>query len=214
MNLNDLKKIDFEKIINIVKNNFDKDAGLYTLILCLILFFGIKQFVYPSIATFGDNLTKVNQKQEELKKFQAQEKYMVSPESKKTKHNLAINVYKAPYPGMDTETASVELVQEIIKIIKEAGNNRIDKIDFTTEKLNDAAGNNSPDYSLLSLNLSLEGSFESVQNMLNEIYLMNYLVVIDKITSKLPENNDYNLIKTDLTLKLYIKLNDTPDTPQ
>ena len=121
MKINDLKKIDLKKITNFVKNNFDKDAGLYTLVFCLIIFFGVKQFVQPAVTAFNDNLTKVNQKNEELRKFQEQEKYMLSPQSKQTTQDLPINIYKAPYPGMDTESASVELVQEIIKIIKEIG---------------------------------------------------------------------------------------------
>jgi len=136
---------------------------------------------------------------------------MSTPQSQQTKQNLPIQIYKAPYPGMDAESASVELVQEIIKIIKETGNNRINQVDFTTQQLKDEAGTNSTDYSILSLNLSIEGPYESIQNMLNEIYLMNYLVVVKKINSTLLDNNNYDLIKTDLTLDLYLKLTDSPD---
>jgi hypothetical protein len=206
MNLNDLKKFDFKKILNIVKNNYDKDAGLFTVVLCLIIFFGIKQFVQPALMQLGDNITKVSQKKEELKGFQEREKFMLSPQSQQIKQNLPIHVYKAPYPGMDTESASVELVQEILKIIKETGNNRINKIDFTTQELKDDAGTNTSEYGVLSLNLSMESSYESIKNMLNEIYLMNYLVVIKKIDSTPMENYNYDLIKTDLTLDLYIKM--------
>ena len=212
MDLNNLKKIDFKKIINLVKTNYDKDAGLFTFVLVLIVFFGIKQFVQPAITQFGDNMTKVNQKKEELKQYQEREKFMLSPESAKTRKNLPIKIYKAPYPGMDTESASVELVQEIIKIIKETGNNRINQINFTTQELKDDAGTNSSDYSVLSLNLSMEGPFESLQNTLNEIYLMNYLVVIKKIDSKPIDDYNYDFIRTDLILDLYIRLTDIPSS--
>ncbi|HBG48900.1 MAG TPA: hypothetical protein DDW90_05255 [Cyanobacteria bacterium UBA9971] len=207
MDLNNLKKIDFKKIINLVKSNYDKDAGLFTVVFVLIVFFGIKQFVQPALTQLNDNMTKVSQKKEELKNYEDREKFMLSPESEKTKKNLPINIYKAPYPGMDTESASVELVQEIIKIIKETGNSRINQVNFTTQELKDDAGTNSTDYSILSLNLSIEGPFEALQNMLNEIYLMNYLVVIKKIDSKPIDNYNYDFIKTDLILDLYIKLN-------
>ena len=211
MNANNLKKIDFKKYISIVKSNYDKDAALFTLVLVLIIFFGIKQFVQPALTLLGDNLTKVNKKNEEFNQFVVREKYMSTPQSQQTKQNLPIQIYKAPYPGMDAESASVELVQEIIKIIKETGNNRINQVDFTTQQLKDEAGTNSTDYSILSLNLSIEGPYESIQNMLNEIYLMNYLVVVKKINSTLLDNNNYDLIKTDLTLDLYLKLTDSPD---
>ena len=207
MDLNNLKKIDFKKTINLVKSNYDKDAGLFTVVFVLIVFFGIKQFVQPALTQLNDNMTKVSQKKEELKNYEDREKFMLSPESEKTKKNLPIKIYKAPYQGMDTESASVELVQEIIKIIKETGNSRINQVNFTTQELKDDAGTNSTDYSILSLNLSIEGPFEALQNMLNEIYLMNYLVVIKKIDSKPIDNYNYDFIKTDLILDLYIKLN-------
>jgi hypothetical protein len=212
MDFNNLNKIDFKKIINVVKSNYDKDAGLFTIVLVLIIFFGIKQFVQPAIMQLGDNLTKVGQKQSELKTYEDREKMTSSMQSQKNKQALPINIYKAPYPGMDTESASVELVQEIIKIIKETGNNRINQIDFATQELKDDAGTNSSEYSILSLNLSIEGPYESIQSALNEIYLMNYLVVIKKINSSPLENFNYELLKTDMTLDLYIKLSDSPDS--
>jgi len=211
MDFNNLKKLDYKKIINVVKNNYDKDAGLFTVVLVLIIFFGIKQFVQPAIIQLGDNMAKLNQKKAELQGYQERERFMLSPESQKTKKNLPINIYKAPYAGMDTESASVELVQEIIKIIKETGNNRINQINFTTEELKDDSGTNSTDYSVLSLNLSIESTFEAIQNALNEIYLMNYLVVIKNVSSTPIENQNAELIKTDLTLNIYVKLNTDPN---
>ena len=200
--------MDFNNLKNIVKNNYDKDAGLFTIVLLLIIFFGVKQAVMPAITTLSDNLTKVSQKKDELKQYQDREQYMNSNQSQKTKQNLPIKIYKAPYAGMDTESASVELVQEIIKIIKGAGNSRINQINFTTQELKDDSGTNSSDYSVLSLNLSVEGSYESLQKTLNEIYLMNYLVVIKKIKSEPIDNYNFDSIKTDLILNLYIKLDD------
>ena len=212
MNLNDFKKNYFNKLISFVKNNYDKDAGLFAVVLVLVIFFGIKQGVQPAITQLGDNIVKVGQKKDELKNYVDREKYMLTPNSQKNNQNLPVNIYKAPYSGMDTESASVDLVQQIIKIIKDTGNNRINQVDFTTQSLKDDAGTNSSDYSILSLNLSLEGPFDSIQSALNEIYLMNYLVVIKNVNSTLLNNTNYELIKTDLTLDLYIKLNNSPNS--
>lgn len=213
MNFDALKNIDFKKIINTVKTNYDKDAGLFTVVLVLIVFFGVRQFVQPALTQLADNFNKVNQKKQELIGYEQREKFMLSPESQQTKQNLPIKIYKAPYAGMDTESASVELVQEIIKIIKETGNNRINQVDFTTQPLTDSSGTNSSEYSILSLNLSIEGNYEALKNTLNEIYLMNYLVVIKKIDTSPQNNFDYDVLKTNLILELYINLGSAASSP-
>lgn len=210
--LNNLKKFDYKRIINVVKNNYDKDAGLFTIVLVLIIFFGVRQFVQPALSKLSENITKLSQIKTELKQYQDKEMFMANTESQQAKQNLPVKVYNAPYPGMDTETASVELVQEIIKIIKETGNNRINNVDFTTKNLGDSSGANSSDYGVLSLNISLEGPFDAIQNALNEIFLMKYLVVIKKINSAPLDNFDYDIIKSDLTLDLYIKTGGSQDS--
>jgi len=217
MDLNKIKNIDFKKVINIVKSNYDKDAGLFTLVFFLILFFGVKQFVIPSINSLNENLTKVNQKKNELKEYKIKEQFQSSPEAQKTKQNLPIKIYRAPYTGMDIESASVELVQEIINIIKQTGNNNIDKVDFTTEQLKDNSGTNSNDFGILSLNLTIEGPFDALLKTLNEIYLMKYLVSIRKIDCAPVDTINYDNIKTDIVLDLYVRVNypyeNAPDIP-
>jgi len=217
MDLNKIKNIDYKKIINIFKNNYDKDAGLFTLVFFLILFFGIKQFVIPSINSLNENLTKVNQKKNELKEYKIKEQFEASPEAQKTKQNLPIKIYRAPYSDMDIESASVELVQEIINIIKNTGNNRIDKVDFSTAELKDNSGNNSSDFGILNLSLTIEGNFEELQKTLNEIYLMKYLVVIKKIDCTPIDTINYDTLKTDLILDLYVRTKypyeNAPDIP-
>lgn len=205
MNLNELKKLDFKKIINIVKTNYDKDAGLFTIVFFLIVFFGVKQFIMPALAQLSTNFANVNQKQQELQQYKEKEKYMAQPKTEQDINKLPVKIYQTPYPGMDTESASVELVEEIVRIIKQTGNGHINQVDFSTQEVKDSSGANSPDYGILRLNLTIEGSFESIKNMLNEIYLMNYLVVIKNITTTPVENSNFDTVTSVLTLDLYIK---------
>lgn len=213
MDLNNNKNFDSKKIleiVNIIKKNYDKDAAIFTLVLCLILFFGTRQFILPAVENLSGNVQKINQKKSELDAFINREKIMVFPQSNQVKRNLAVEIYKAPYEGMDAESASADLVQEIINIIKGTGNNRINQINFATSEVKDNNGNVASGYSILTLTLSIEGNYKAVKNMLNEIYLMKYLVAIRNIKST-PSDN-FNIINTDLTLDIYLKLSGLNNT--
>lgn len=203
MSLKEFKKIDSRRILKLIKDNYDKDAALFTAVLFLIIFFGIRQGINPALVEFNKNMARVVQKQEEIKPYLGR---LDVPSATQPQQNqkLPINIYESPYPGMDTESACSELVQEIIQITKQTGNNRINQVDFTTQEVKDDSGTKSDNYGILSLNLSVEGPYASVQNMLNEIYLMNYLVVIKSINSTPTE--DFQNLNTDLTLDLYVKL--------
>lgn len=208
MNLNDLSNIDSKKIkaiLHIAKTNYDKDAAIFTLVLCLIIGFGIKQFIIPTAASMQGNLKKFTAKNKELHQFIEREKFIASPKSKQTRKNLHIDIYRAPFRGMDAESASADFVEEIIKIIKRSGNNRINNINFSSAQIKDDKNKVAKGYALLTLNLSINGPYNAVQKMLNEIYLMKYLVAIKNIESS-PSNN-YDIVNTNLTLDIYIKLN-------
>lgn len=203
--LNDLKKIDFKKLVVIIKKNYDKDAALFTVVLFLIVFFGIRQFVLPAIATLNENFTKNSQKEQEVSLYKEHAKLNLAPKTEQNNQNLPVKIYQSPYPGMDIESASVELVEQIVKIIKETGNSKVNQIDFTTEDVKDDSGTASKQYGILRLNLSVFGTFKSIKDLFNEIYLMNYLVVIKKINIIPQVNSNSEYVNADLTLDLYIK---------
>jgi len=200
-----LKNFDFNQLKDFLKKNYDKDAFLYTVVLGLVLFFGIQQFAIPGVTTFSTNFSAYNLKQEELQNYIEKDK-MYSYQKPQLQKVLPIKIYETPYPGMDLESASVELVEEIIKIVKETGNNRINQVNFSTQDLTDKSGTSAGDYGVLSLTLSLDSSYKSIKDMFNEIYLMKYLVVIKnvEISSVKPDNNTVNAL---ITLDLYIKKN-------
>lgn len=209
MEFNNLKTIDFKKIFSVIKSNYDKDAGLFTVVLILIIFFGIKQFLIPALTTFTGNLAKVQAKQQELKTYLEKEQMLLSPESQQSVENLPIKVYKSPYSGMDAESASAEIIQELIRLIKETGKARINQIDFSSEKITDDNGAESNNYSVLTLNISMEAPYESIQNLLTNIYLMKYLVVIKKIECS--SKDSFESLDTNLSLDIYVKTTDSPD---
>jgi hypothetical protein len=204
MDLAQLKKIDSKKIIKVIKDNYDKDAAMFTVVFVLILFVGIKQAIIPAFENINKNLSRGNQKQEELKRYSLTMLNAPTQKEQKRVEDLPVQVYQSPSAGLDTESASAELVQEIIRIIKQTGNTRVNQADFTAEDVKDESGASTASYGILSLNLSLEGSYESVQNMLNEIYLMNYLIVIKSVESQPTE--DFHNIITNVVLKIYVKL--------
>ena len=207
MNLNDIKNIDTKKIkyfLTIVGKNYDKDAIIFTIVFFLITFFGIKQFIIPSYTEVNENVARMNQKKQELDVFVKQEKYASIPKSKQKKQRFDVEIYQAPFAGMDAESAAAGLVEEIIRMIKKTGNNRINYVNFATSTLDKENDSSSKDYSVLTLSMSIEGSYQSIQSMLNEIYFMKHLVSIKNIESR-PLSNP-NIINTDLVLDVYVNL--------
>ncbi len=207
MNIANLKNIDFKKLTEFLKKNYDKDAGLYTGVLLIIIFFGIQQFVMPSFTKLGTNFSNYNQKKVELQQYIEKDKAMGQPKTEHKQQKLPINIYKSPYPDMDLESASVELVEKVIKIIRQTGNAKINQVNFSTQELTDTSGTNAEEYGILRLTLSIEGTYKSIKDMFNEIFLMNYLIVIKNINIEPKENSNNEFINAVITLDLYIKKN-------
>ena len=85
------------------------------------------------------------------------------------------------------------------------GENRILNIDYEEKPLVDNAGIDSKIYSALSLKIELESTYESIQYILNEIYLMKYLVKIQNISLHPIEGSENEEVKADIILDLFIK---------
>ena len=202
MNINN---IDFKKRMDFIKKYFDKDAALYAIVLLLILFFGIKQFLIADVSKLGTNFTTFSQKKQELDQYIERDKVAQQVKPKNFEQKLPINIYVSPYPGMDIESASVEFVEEIIQIIKKTGNQRINQVDFSTLDLTDNSGTSSDSYGILRLNLAIEGTYKSIRDLLNEIYLMKYLVRIKSVEILPLQGSNNETTEGKLTLDLYIK---------
>ena len=182
-----------------MKNLINKNIIYYSITLLLIIVFGFIRFVLPET----DKMDKFNKK---IKENEAQimlSQNQINAASSRTKttpkiiESVPVVIYNSPYPGLDIETAAVELVDQFIEMIRST-QNRIVEISFNAKP----AEPTSP-ASTLSLNISLNSSYASFQSLLQKIYQWKYLASIKDINID-PEQGDPNNLAVRLTLDLYI----------
>lgn len=199
MNIAEIK----EKLIKLA-GQFDKDAILYAVLLLGIIIFGLTKFVLPNFFSMIDTIRVVSEKKEEAKSMQdrlslRQQKVVVK------KAELPIKIYETPYKGLDLENAAVDLVNQVIAIIKADGRSTITSIDFAPKELIDSSGMSSKEHEVLNVKIQLDSSYESVQYILNQIYLMDYLIKIQNVTIEGEEESNFETVKANIDLDLLVK---------
>lgn len=205
-----MKKITPEKIkekLIKLKSQFDKDALIYLMLLTGIVFYGFSKFVTPGLSELGDNLKKYSKAKESIEIMQkkiAFKKMIEQKQNKKKPAKLPVRIYKTPYEGMELESASAGLVNKIISIIKDSANSKILSLEYKKKELKDKTGISSKKHSLLSLQIELETSYEAIQNILNELYLMNYLVKVNTVSLSSMKKYNYKRVQAFLVIDLFI----------
>ena len=202
------KKIDTAKLKEILKktiSQFDRNAILFSVLLLCVLIFGLPKFAFSNISKVINNTNKFFQKKEITENMQ--KKLVFKQQQTSVKQlDISIKIYKTPYKGIKLETAAADLVNKIIFLIRNNGENRILNIDYEEKPLVDNAGIDSKIYSALSLKIEIESTYESIQYILNEIYLMDYLIKIKKISLTPTEESGNEAVEADIILDLFIKI--------
>ena len=203
-----IKKIDTIKLKEILKkiiSQFDKNAILFSILLLCVLLFGLPKFVFSDTSKVINNTNKLFQKKEITENMQ--KKFLLKQEQTSVKQfDFPIKIYETPYKGIELENAAADLVNRVIFIIRNNGENRILSIDFKKNPLVDNEGIDSKIYSALSLKIEIESTYESIQYILNEIYLMDYLIKIKKISLTPTEESGNEAVEADIILDLFIKI--------
>ena len=203
-----IKKIDTIKLKEILKkiiSQFDKNAILFSILLLCVLLFGLPKFVFSDTLKVINNTNKLFQKKEITENMQ--KKFLLKQEQTSVKQfDFPIKIYETPYKGIELENAAADLVNRVIFIIRNNGENRILSIDFKKNPLVDNEGIDSKIYSALSLKIEIESTYESIQYILNEIYLMDYLIKIKKISLTPTEESGNEAVEADIILDLFIKI--------
>lgn len=176
------------------KKLINKNVLLVFISFILITGYGLFSFILPLIG-------KINEKKSEIVKTQAEVQTLknkivqTSPSVDSSKElNLPVSVYESPYKGMDVENASVDLVDGLIQVLK-VTKNKVSEISFTSSSVGNAG--------VLSLNMSLNGNYISLQNFLQKVFTWKYLAGIKNIEIE-QQGNPENL-SAKLTLDLYVK---------
>jgi len=187
-------------------SQFDRNAGIFLALLLIILYFCIVKLIMPGFTNLISNSKDFMNKKEAAINMQKKLEFQQQLQRKKilTKEELPIEIYKTPYKDMELENAAAEFVNEIISIVKKNGPTKILTINFEKNPLKDNMGIESKNHSVLSLQLEMESSYDTIQNILNEIYLMNYLIKIKTVSLTSLQKYNYKKMQTYIILDLFI----------
>lgn len=186
---------------------YDNRAIVMTVILVGVLFFGFTRFVMPGFSDVSQRFNLVLEKKKTVTEIQ---KKLVEEEAKiregfNKRKKIPVVIYETPYKNFELEIASSEIISRIIDIINNRGNNRITTLDFEKKELKDNNGVVSKQHSVLTLKIEMESSYDSIQKILNDIYLMEYLVQINTITLVSLEEYNYTKVKVYMEFDLPVK---------
>lgn len=175
-----------------------KDTVCLGITLILIMIFGLIRFVVPEINKMKGYKQEISANKEKIANLQFQLRpVQVEAPRQTSARQLPVSLYTSPYPGLDIETASVDLVDEFIGMIRDT-QNRIVEISFNAKPADPSMPTNT-----LSLNMSLNCSYVTLQNLLQKVYTWKYLAAIKDI-SITPEQGNPSNLSAKLTIDLFI----------
>jgi len=186
---------------------YDNRAIVMTVILVAVFLFGITRFIMPGISDVSQRLNLAMEKKKMVAEIQqklADEEVKIREGFSKRK-KIPVVIYETPYKNFELEIASSEIISRIIDIINSHGNNRITALDFEKKELKDNNGMASKQHSVLTLKIEMESSYDGIQKILNDIYLMEYLVQINTVTLVSLEEYNYKKVKVYMELDLPVK---------
>jgi len=118
---------------------------------------------------------------------------------------IPVKIFETPYKGMELENASAGFVNKIIQVIKKNGLNKILSLEFEKKPLTDRSGIESKEHSVLQLKIEMESSYDVIQSIINDIYLMDYLVKINTISLSSMKKYNYQKVKAFFILDLFVE---------
>jgi len=178
-------------------DNSRKNLIYYSIAIIMVLGTGLFKFVLPEVDSIIKQKKSITELETKIAEYQSQIKPDVPEPPKQIERNLPVKIYDPPYKGLDPENAGVDLVNQFVEKVKNT-NNRIAEISF-------AAKTDDPNVpaSILTLNVTLNGSYMSLQSLVQNIFLWKYLAAI-KTISLTPDTTDPNSLVIKFTVDLYL----------
>ncbi|MDD3013343.1 MAG: hypothetical protein PHC34_06530 [Candidatus Gastranaerophilales bacterium] len=211
-----------------MKELFTKDTKILILVILLILGYGFGYIIPPVISQLTENQKLINELSKQVIDMEKKNAAIIVPQKSEPKQKkVPIVIYKSPYTGTDFESAGMELVYQLLKIISDTGN-KITEISLTPStssqstqpqqnqpqpSSNDAVAvvitstsQQSTDVSstgTINVSMSLDCSYISLQNLLQRVSTWNYLAEIKNLSIE-PKQNNPNKLISKLSIDLYI----------
>lgn len=193
-----------EKLLKL-KSEYDKDAIIYTVLLLGIIAYGVPRFLFPAFSELNYNLNEYSTQKKAALIMEQKFKALTEAKNAEKKIPLPIKIFEPEYKDIDLETAASPLQDKIISIIKENGNNTVESFEFEQKDLTDKSGQKASHHAVLSIKIRMKTTYENIQNILNEIYLMNYLVKIKNLSLEADPELEADSVMANMVLELYVK---------
>jgi len=213
-----------------MKELFTKDTKIFLIVIILILGYGFGYLIPPITTSITEKQSQISELSTQVIDLEKKKSAIVTPQHSDT--NVPIVIFKSPYAGTDSESAGMELVYQLLKIIGATGN-KITEISMTSGAANQTTqpsqpqqqsniagmmgsimNNSSQQQSVstsstssagtLNVSMSLDSSYISLQNLLQKVSTWSYLAEVKDLSIRSKENNPTNLTAK-LSIDLYIQ---------
>lgn len=184
-----------------IKKLIDKNTICYAATLALIMVFASIQFVFPKFGEIMDKQKMITDLKDQLSQETVKQQSLLQSASK----DLPVSIYKSSYQGLDLENSAVDLVEQFVQITR-ATKNRIIEISFSSKPLElstpalpastvPASSSSTPgapatppvattaqsSAGIITLTLTINNTYLSLQDLLRKIYVWKYLAAIKDI---------------------------------
>jgi hypothetical protein len=188
-----------------MKDIINKDIILYFGIALIILVYGL-YLVFPKFTSIADTISQTEQTKAKIQEFEAVKKQKDEQKTIETlsKAKSPVKVFKSIYTDLTVENSAVELVDQIITMLQETDNS-INEISYNADSIDEQTKAKLPgNFHVLSLKLSMNSSYLSIQNFFKRIYVWDYLYGINNF-SLVPNVNNPRHLDIKMDLWLYIE---------
>lgn len=209
-----------------MKELFTKDAKIYILSVVLVLGYGFGCVVPPVISKIAESQKQISEVSTQIIELEKKKAAVIVPQNlQAAKPDIPITIFKSPYAGTDLESAGMELVYQLLKIIGATGN-KITEISMTPGAQTAAAApqsqasptnilnsikNKSMQQSApsgpsgtMNISMSLDCSYISLQNLLQKVSTWNYLAEIKNVSIEPASPGNSSDLISKLSIDLYI----------
>jgi hypothetical protein len=201
-----------------------KDIKIYIVVIVIILGYGFGRLIPPLVTAITEKQTQIKDTSNQVIELEKKKAGLTIPKTVETvKVDLPIKIFKSAYNGTDVESAGMELVYQLLKIVGSTGN-KITEIAMVPGAAatapapaaavsGESSGSSIPapapppaastSFSTLTVNMTIDCSYISMQNLLQKVSTWNYLAEV-KILDLKPKLGNPNQLESIISIDLYI----------
>ena len=193
------------EVFNYVFSGKNYMAVLILVITIVLAVYMCNTHIATLIRETNDLRNNIEMNEETLHNYEERKKAEDLNKKRNTVKNdkVPVKIYKSPNPGLPIESASIDLVTDVVNLLDKTGNNIMD-ISYQVDPLSDLDRISIPStVSIVQLVIKLNGTYTSFQDFVFELYGSENLTTLKAIqVTPLKENK--NKLEINMVLWLYI----------